>query len=236
MFYNYLVIIRYSEEEFNSAKQKDFLKIGCEYCSEIFLARFADVKYVLKYNGNPKGNTKLRYCSHKCWQKQSKIDNWTKVSCLQCNKKFEKKNSALKKVPNSFCSKTCAVTYNNINKKYGTRRSKFECWLGQELPKKYSNLDFVFNGKEAAGSELDIYIPSLKLAIEVQGIFHFEPIYGEEKLKQIQENDLKKSQSCLSNNIDLHLIDVSTMKNSSIVNFEKYSIQIYDILDQHKGS
>ena len=38
---------------------------------------------------------------------------------------------------------------------------------------------------EAINSELDVYVPSLNLAFELNGIFHYEPIYGEKKLNQI---------------------------------------------------
>jgi len=40
--------------------------------------------------------------------------------------------------------------------------------------------------------EIDISIPSLKVAIEVQGPAHFFPFYGEKKLKQRQEGDNRK--------------------------------------------
>jgi len=44
----------------------------------------------------------------------------------------------------------------------------------------YPDLVIHFNKKDAINSELDIYIPSLKLAFELNGIFHYEPIFGKE--------------------------------------------------------
>ena len=56
----------------------------------------------------------------------------------------------------------------------------------------------LYSDKSAIESELDIYLPSLKLAIEIQGIFHYKPIFifGDLKLKQIQDNDLNKKLIC----------------------------------------
>lgn len=39
-------------------------------------------------------------------------------------------------------------------------------------------LDFKFNDRETIGLKLDIYIPSLKLAFEINGVFHRKNIFG----------------------------------------------------------
>lgn len=87
-----------------------------------------------------------------------------------------------------------------------------EIWLEGQLPKLYPKLEFHFNRKDTINSELDIYIPSLKLAFELNGIFHYEPIYGQKKLGQIQNNDNRKFQACLEKDIELCIIDVSGLK------------------------
>ena len=43
--------------------------------------------------------------------------------------------------------------------------------------------------KSVINSELDFYFPNLKLAIEINGPLHYKPIYGKDKLIQIQNNN-----------------------------------------------
>lgn len=91
--------------------------------------------------------------------------------------------------------------------------------------------EIIFNGKEIINSELDIYIPSLKLAFELNGIFHYEPIYGEEKLKNIKNNDDRKFQDCLEKNIELCIIDTSGSKNFKPERDKKYFDIISNIIN-----
>ena len=53
---------------------------------------------------------------------------------------------------------------------------------------------------------IDIYIPSLLIGIEYQGVQHYKPIEhfgGEEHFQQQQENDRKKKQLCIDNGVIL---------------------------------
>lgn len=105
-----------------------------------------------------------------------------------------------------------------------------EIWLEKNLTELYPQLEIHFNRKDAINSELDIYIPSLKLAFELNGVFHYEPIYGEEKLKQIQSNDNRKFQACLEKGIELCIIDTTPMKYFKEAKARKYLDIVVDIL------
>ena len=107
--------------------------------------------------------------------------------------------------------------------------------MEQILPFKYPNLEFHFNRKDAINSELDIYIPTISLAFELNGVFHYEPIYGADKLKQIQNNDNRKFQACLERNIELCIIDVSAMEYFKIDKCQKYLNIITDIIEKKRG-
>lgn len=155
-------------------------------------------------------------------------------NCNECGKPIQKPTSAVKS-KNSFCGSSCAASFNNRNKTYGTRRSKLEVWLETELPKLYPNLEFHFNRKDAINSELDIYIPSLKLAFELNGIFHYEPIYGEDQLAKIQNNDNRKLQACAENGIAFCIIDTSKQKRFTEKSSEQYLDIIKKIIDCANG-
>ncbi len=156
---------------------------------------------------------------------------YCELNCSNCKKKFKKEFHRFKKSKNNFCSQSCSATYNNKHKTHGTRRSKLEAYIEEQLPSYFPDLEIIYNGKEAIGSELDIYIPSLKLAFELNGIFHYEPIFGETKLTQIQQNDKSKMKSCINNKIDLCIIDVSTLSYFKPKNAQKYLNIVVNIIE-----
>lgn len=120
-----------------------------------------------------------------------------------------------------------------MHKKIGIRRSKLEIYLEKRLSFLYPNLKILYNDKAAINSELDIYISSLQLAFELNGIFHYEPIYGNKKLNQTQNNDERKFQACAENGISLCIIDTSQQKHFTEKSSQKYLKIICDIIDEY---
>jgi len=182
---------------------------------------------------NPNANSKGKFCSRKCTAMFSSKKQI--YHCELCNEAFTRKLSQIQKSPRNFCSRSCAATYNNKNKKHGTSRSKLEVWLEEQLVILYPNLEIHFNRKNAVGSELDIYFPLLKLAFELNGIFHYEPIFGESKHNQITSNDVSKSKACLDAQIDLCVIDTSGQKYFKPKTSQKYLDIITSIVNKRRG-
>lgn len=198
----------------------------CEYCHQSFTRHSSNVAYKLKI-----GKHFPRFCSKKC--KDLACSFFSILPCAQCQKLVKKLASQLRKAKqNIFCSRSCAAIYNNTHKTKGNRRSKLEFWLELQLSIFYPTLEIVYCDKRAINSELDIYIPSLKLAFELNGIFHYEPIYGDKKLNQIQNNDHRKFQACLEQGVELCIIDVSSLKYFKESAVFKYLHIIQQIIDK----
>ena len=62
----------------------------------------------------------------------------------------------------------------------------------------------------------------MNLAFELNGIYHYEPIHGNDKLLKIQNNDNRKFQACLEQGIELCIIDSSQQKYFKKQSSEKY--------------
>ena len=197
----------------------------CKQCNVIFKIAKVQLQTI-------RGKNQNHYCSRVC-QNNSQIKSLN-VICKQCNKPFIKKACQIRKSKNNFCNKSCSATYNNAHKTHGTRRSKLEIYLEEVLTKKYSNLIILYNNKTIINSELDVYIPGLSLAFELNGIFHYEPIYGDKKLKQIQNNDSRKFQACLEKNIELCIIDTSSLKYFKKDNADKFLKIIINLIESKK--
>lgn len=213
----------YTETEYLNAKSMDKLPCKCELCGITFLV----IKKLITQELKSKRN-RLKYCSKKCFDTQQITKQ--KKFCTNCNKQFDRKLSEIKQ--NNFCSNSCSAIYNNKHKTTGNRRSKLEMWLEEQLTILHSNLEIHYNKKSAINSELDIYIPSLNLAFELNGIFHYEPIYGVDKLNQIQNNDISKSKACHDAKIDLCVIDTSKHKYVKPSTSQKYLDIINNIIKE----
>lgn len=211
-------------KEIKNGKSRQLFKLECECCKNQFKAPKNQILTILK----GKSHKKLMYCSKNC-QSVSQITK-TECECKNCGKKFLKAMSEIKRSKNHFCSSSCSAIYNQAHKMHGCRRSKLEIWLESELVKFYPDLEIHFNRKDTINSELDIHIPSLKLAFELNGIFHYEPIYGKEKLDKIQNNDNRKFQACLENNIELCIIDSSKLLYFKKEKAKKYLDIIINII------
>lgn len=200
--------------------QNTSLKLECLICHNYFLRQKA--QYESQNN---------HYCSVECRSKG--IDKSVLKKCTECKKEINVQRYKIKnsKSGNYFCSKSCTGKYYTRNKVFGINRSKFEEWLEENLQKKYKKLEFDFNNKKEIGYELDIFIPKLNIAIEINGITHYEPIYGEKRLLQTQVLDKKREILCEEKGIELYIIDVSEIRNWKPERTEKHYEKICEIID-----
>lgn len=199
------------------------VKLECPSCHK----EFVRPKNVIVSKFGRHNKQTFIYCSHICSTNKKRA--FYQVTCLHCKVAFFKILNQINKTPNHFCSKSCAATYNNAHKTSGNRRSKLEIWIQNHLTILYPTLDIKYNSKQSINSELDLFIPSLNLAFELNGIHHYEPIYGLSKLERIQNNEKKKIQACTEKKIKLIIINTSGQK----VFKEETSIRFLTVIRDH---
>ncbi len=176
-----------------------FYTYNCDHC-KIFCKKQRKNYYTAK-----KRHQTLFFCSQLCRHKYYNHIS-IEVKCSFCNKTIKRRASQIAITKHSFCNTSHAASYNNKLKRK-TRRSKIEAKFYNLLVKEFPQLDILSNDKTMLnGSEVDVAIPSLKLAIEWNGIVHFKPIYGQTKLDKIQTIDAKKLKIASNKNINLIVI------------------------------
>lgn len=104
-----------------------------------------------------------------------------------------------------YCSGTCRNK--DLNRYIKGNRSKAEMALVAALKTAYPSWTIDENNRSILdGLELDVYIPEIKLAIEWNGIFHFEPIRGHDGLERVMRKDDHKVERCRELGIELIVI------------------------------
>lgn len=185
------------------------IQVTCDYCKCSFYRKPREVKRSI-----------LHFCSKDCFKQYNSmfIKKVAHFNCGLCNKQCTVQKNRVRKTKSglNFCSYKCSYTYHkkfNVN----SQRSKIEIKFAEEIQKIFPNLEFIFNNSDIIGYELDIYIPELKIAIEWNGVVHYQPIYGEEKLEKIQHRDYQKQLLCQKYGIELIII-TDTKSNLATLN------------------
>ena len=216
---------------FLTAKEKDVLTLSCSTCGNFITRTKHRLRTVINRN--------TIFCNGLCAEKaHPEANHSVQKPCGFCGSLVKRQLACYKASTSGhiFCSASCISKYNHKNNRFrkvvGTVVSKLEKWIASELTVLYPDLCIEYNKKDTINSELDIYIPSLKLAFELNGIFHYEPIYGIDKLNKIQNNDNRKFQACLEQGIELCIINSSKAKNFN----PKKDRQYLDIITQIIGS
>ncbi len=202
------------EKTTNIKTKKSYFK-NCKYC----LNEFETI------------NINSLYCNDNCRKnKQKKKYNHI---CKRCNTSY-----ISERINSIYCSGSCRSTnlqlFTYAHKSGGRSRSKIELYLEEKLPKDFPDVIFNFNDKKTIGSELDIYMPQLKIGIELNGIIHYEPIYGEATLIRTQNNDKRKMLNCSELGIELIVINMGK-KGLSKSQIKEIYQEIYSIIEKNKN-
>lgn len=205
------------KEKTNKEKKEKIPKINtltCKCCSGVFEHK---IKNAL-------------YCSFECRKNNKKKYEHT---CVGCNISFISTEKDSK-----YCSRSCRSINLKLSsyahKSGGKSRSQIELFVEENLTKDFPHIKFVFNDKETIGSELDVYIPELKMAIEINGIIHYEPIYGQEKLTKVQNRDKQKMINCYNLGIELIVIPLGKKGLTKKQTQEVYQ-EIFNIIKNNQN-
>jgi hypothetical protein len=226
------MIPKFDIKEFEKIKNVDII-FECEICGTNFNST---KKYLRRALGITKCSRppSLKYCSKKCYSKGQVTGKY--IKCDSCGTDKYKTLREIKRNKSGFfyCGYKCKGTHWNQNKNYGFNRSKLEIWIESKIKNKY-DFDILFNDRSLLSNyELDIYIPNLKIAFELNGIFHYEPIFGEEKLKIIKKKDIEKINLCYEKGVDLISIDTTDSKRFNEARDAKYLNYIITEIEKYK--
>jgi len=210
----------------NHRVENSVTMIECDYCKKDFEIPVAYFKRSLKINPDHK------FCCSKECQDNSLVTNEYRyytdyeVPCAYCGKKVIRKGHQIENTKNGvhFCCRKHKGRYMLLLTPNGVMRSQLEQKLEQHI-KTFYNIEAIFNDRTLChGYEVDIYFPKYKLAIEINGPCHYEPIYGLETLAEIQKKDKIKQRICVKHGVKLVVIDekLNYNKDNSLDIFEKY--------------
>jgi len=190
-------------EEFAALDRRGRARMQCLHCNQIFLLEKHRVQRAIE-----RGTGK--YCSQTCARHARRTSQ--EVHCANCKVLFRKHGVELKRTGNHFCSRSCSAQFNNRHKNLGTsRRSKAEDYLSGLIRRDFPSLKIIQNDRALlpSGLEVDIVIPRLKLAIELNGPVHYFPLFGDEKLAKIRAADILKQVEIQVAGYSLLVIDIS---------------------------
>lgn len=168
------------------------------------------------------------------------------LMCLNCGETFYKTKREIEQVLNhcgsktlDFCCKTCSANF--LNKTY-RHRSKFEIFLEEylraNLPEYLSNLPIVYNSRDLFPDdphEVDIYLPTIKVAVEVNGTHHYKPIFGEKRFEETIKNDQAVESCCYRYGILLVIMNMKDMDHFNERDASQHAKALLDIIiDLHR--
>lgn len=198
------------KEKFNDSLTKgiELIDMKCDLCDSFYQTTKSRIKAAIRVN------SKRDVCSTECLLRDRVSKGSDIVKCLTCEKNFSKLFSQIKKSPNHFCCSNCSAIYTNKNRKTGFRRSKAELFLETIIREEFPNLEVKTSVRDLIpdGLEVDILLPTLNIAIELNGPVHYFPIYGEVKFENIKSKDVLKQVYLQQAGFNLIVLNISELK------------------------
>lgn len=145
---------------------------------------------------------------------------WLKIPCGGCGAILDRTEADIKQCKHGkpYCSKSCRMKHYNhhILERSSNQRSKAEDILASFIKTDFPDLEIVTNDRKflPSGLEIDINIPSMRLAIELNGPVHYMPIYGEERLHKVQAKDAQKHLEIHQKGLTLIVLDISRLNST----------------------
>ena len=197
---------------------------SCEYCNKVV----PRTKRTISNSQVPSRQVEYIFCNQSCARRFD--DPPILFNCATCGKQVQRKQSIINKTKsgNFFCNHSCGTKYANANKTTGTTRSKLETFLENKIKITFPNLIVMTNNVSILKAELDLYLPELNLAFEINGLFHYCPIFGIDKLKRTQNRDILKQVLCAEAAINLCVINSSDMKTFK----EAYAMRYWEVVKE----
>ena len=138
------------------------------------------------------------FCSKECADSFQTTKKW--ITCSWCGKPFQQHLCIISRCKHNSpcCSRDCAA---KLVYKESFIEKEFEDLI-KPLGLKYER-----NCRTIVSPmELDFWLPGIKYAVEINGICHYEPIYGEYVLEAQKARDRLKRRKCKQQGIKLRVV------------------------------
>jgi hypothetical protein len=169
------------------------------------------------------------YCSRSC--KAAGSRRRQTATCAVCGKTITRLLSQVKKSKSGkiFCSPKCGTIWSNWTGPKFKDRSILEKSIEEGLRKLFPETKIHFGDKSPIDGSVDIWIPDLNLAIEINGPHHYEPIRGNiSAYLSTVKNDLRKIRLSQAAGIKLYVLNARKLKGKKA--FRLYFPQIAKLI------
>lgn len=245
---NFLFDDKQLKESMGPSKSNEkLLPVRCIQCGKTFYVSYSYVKNFYNGQGCGKDNLfQMRFCSRKCFNNWQQFKQSNPSRCAICGEII--KDCDIEYGGRHFCSQYCRDRYSVYLKRFemtATKgRSNTELYCEQFIKLMWPQLKVQFNVRDQLDSnmELDIWFPTLRLAFEINGSYHYMPhttIYDQtlrESISKTIKKDQLKRQICQEKGIDL--IQINTRQLTLWINdlnqnvIKPIVLKVYEHLNQ----